>query len=224
MTIAGTQQICTFKSELPKTINDHYLLYLPKDYDFQQSKRWPLIFFLHGAGERGHNLDLVKTQGLPKKLQSQPDLPFIVVSPQCSLDTSWSTDTLNIALDEILNEYTIDTDRLYVTGLSMGGFGTWHLAMAYPHRFAAIVPICGGGDPDTVCDIKHLPIWVFHGAKDTIVPLTYSEAMVETLKKCGGNVRFTIYPYADHDSWTETYANPELYTWLLERSRKNASG
>src|SRR5437667_918415 len=201
MNIQGVQRIQSFQSNLPPTINREYLLYLPKAYDPNQSKRWPCILFLHGGGERGHNLELVKRQGLPKILEHCQDFPFIVVSPQCSPHTWWSSNTLNRLLDEIVSVYRVDTDRIYVTGLSMGGFGTWALAMAYPYRFAAIAPICGGGDPDRVCAIKHLPIWNFHGAKDTIVPLEDSEKLVTALRKCGSNVRFTIYPHADHDAW-----------------------
>ena len=102
----------------------------------------------------------------------------------------------------------------------MGGYGTWALALKYPHRFAAIAPICGAGNPVLARTIKHLPIWVFHGAKDKVVPIKHSQDMVDALKEVGGNVKFTIYPEAGHDSWTETYNNPELYEWFLKQSRK----
>ena len=102
----------------------------------------------------------------------------------------------------------------------MGGYGTWGLAIAYPQRFAAIAPICGGGDPSAVCEIKDVPVWTFHGAKDTVIPVEHSEQMVEHLKSCGGNVQFTIYPDVDHDAWTRTYANPQLYTWLLAQNKE----
>src|SRR5947209_2566822 len=177
----GIQQVQTFKTNLPGSINQHYLLYLPKGYDPQQGRRWPFILFLHGAGERGNDVERVKLQGLPKILEYEVDFPFIVISPQCSPNNRWSTDVLNAVLDEAVAEYNTDTDRVYVTGLSMGGFGTWALATAYPHRFAAIAPICGGGDADRVCRLKHLPIWTFHGAKDTIVPIEKTEVLVEAL-------------------------------------------
>ena len=122
-------------------------------------------------------------------------------------------------LDEIVEKYKIDRDRIYVTGQSMGGFGTWSLAAYQPHRFAALVPICGGGKPFEARLYAHVPVWVFHGAKDKAVPIREAEEMVEALKKNGGNVKFTVYPEAGHDAWTETYANPELYKWLLQQKR-----
>lgn len=122
-------------------------------------------------------------------------------------------------MDEIVEKYKVDKDRIYLTGLSMGGYGTWSLAAYTPDRFAAVVPICGRGEPIMAKGLVHVPIWVFHGAKDPVVPLAGSERMVEALKKANGNVKFTVYPEAGHDSWTETYANPELYTWLLQQKR-----
>jgi len=220
---SGTQQVQTFKTELPESINSSYLLYLPQGYDPQSSQRWPFILFLHGGGERGNDIEHVRVQGLPKKLEHETDFPFIVVSPQCSAAQWWSSDALSAALDEAVSTYNVDTDRIYLTGLSMGGYGTWDLAMTYPRKFAAIAPICGGGDVDRACTLKHLSIWVFHRAKDTIVPVEYSEKLVAALQHCGGHVRFTVYPDAGHDSWTATYANPELYSWLLEHKRKDVS-
>ena len=129
-------------------------------------------------------------------------------------------ETLNGLLDDVMAKYKVDKDRVYVTGLSMGGYGTWALAAAHPKRFAAIVPICGGGNPADAAKLKDLPIWVFHGAKDRAVPLARSEMMVKAIKKAGGNPKFTVYPEAGHDSWTESYDNPELYTWLLKQKRK----
>ncbi len=119
----------------------------------------------------------------------------------------------------MVERYKVDKDRVYVTGLSMGGFGTWSLAGFSPDRFAALAPICGGGDPNTVRRFAHVPVWVFHGAKDPVVPLAASEKMVEALKKAKGNVKVTIYPEAGHDSWSEAYANSELYEWLLQQKR-----
>jgi predicted peptidase len=126
-------------------------------------------------------------------------------------------------LDEVSARYAVDPDRIYLTGLSMGGFGTWAWAIAEPHRFAAIAPICGGGAPAAVCALRHLPVWAFHGARDTVVPLHRSEDMVRALEACGGNVRFTIYPEAKHDSWTPAYADPELYQWFLQHIRRESS-
>jgi predicted peptidase len=177
------------------------------------------MLFLHGAGERGDNLDDVKKHGPPKLISQKKDFPFIVVSPQAGR-RGWDPRTLNRLLDEIIAKHRVDKDRVYVTGLSMGGYGTWSLATAYPERFAAIAPICGGGNPGNAKKIKNLPAWVFHGAKDTVVPLSRSEAMVDALKEAGStDVKLTIYPEADHDSWTESYNNPELYKWFLKQKR-----
>ena len=194
-----------------------YLLYLPTGYQ-DSTKEWPLMLFLHGAGESGTNLAKVKTHGPPKIVESKPDFPFILVSPQSS-GRGWNPDTLNALLNDIQSKYRVDKDRVYLTGLSMGGFGTWALAAAHPERFAAIVPICGGGNTADAPKLAKLPIWVFHGEKDPTVPIERSKEMVAAIKAAGGNPKATYYPEAGHDSWTETYNNPELYKWLLEQKR-----
>lgn len=214
----GVQQAHTFRQSIPGLREVRYLLFLPITYAMPP-QQWPLILFLHGAGERGYDLNLVKRHGVPKTVEEWTDCPFIVVSPQCPPHQAWSTDALAALLEEIERHYTVDPERIYVTGLSMGGFGTWAFALAYPDRCAAIAPICGGGDPARVDAIRHLPVWTFHGAKDTIVPLKRSAEMVTALRQCGGNVQFTVYPDAGHDAWTETYANPELYAWFLAHTR-----
>ena len=221
-TNAGQQKPAELNRTIKVTVK--YLLYLPKDYD--QKESWPLLVFLHGAGERGDNLDLVKKHGPPKLIEAGKQFPFIVVSPQCPDGQWWDSFTLTALLDEIVEKYKVDHDRIYLTGLSMGGFGTWALASRTPNRFAAIVPICGGGDPFHAKEIAHVPAWVFHGGKDPTVPIENSQRMVEALKKSGGNVKFTIYPEAGHDSWTEAYNTPELYEWLLQQKRtpKKADG
>lgn len=198
----------------------NYLLYQPKAYGQDKGKKWPLLIFLHGSGERGSDLAKVKVHGPPKLVEAGQDFPFIIVSPQCPADTRWSTDLLDGMLDQILRENRVDTTRIYLTGLSMGGFGTWDWAIASPKRFAAIVPICGGGKPEDVWAIRKMPTWVFHGAKDQAVPLQKSQDMVDALKKTGNPVQFTVYPEADHDSWTETYNNPALFEWLLKQQKQ----
>ncbi|TAN36843.1 MAG: phospholipase [Verrucomicrobia bacterium] len=212
----------TFKTQVTATVELNYLLYLPEDYG-KPNKEWPLMLFLHGAGERGDNLDMVAKHGPLKVIREGKPLPFVIVAPQCPLLESWPNAVqiaaLSALLDDIAARYRTDADRIYVTGLSMGGFGTWKLAEEFPHRFAAIAPICGKGDPARAESIKDLPIWVFHGAKDPVVPLKNSQDMVDALKKCGSDVKFTIYPEAQHDSWTETYNNPALYDWFLQHKR-----
>lgn len=205
------------KLALPDEASLGYWLYLPENYD--QQEKWPLLLFLHGAGERGENLELVKIHGPPKLIAAGKQLPFVVVSPQCPKDQRWQAADLCLLLDEIEAKQKIDKQRIYVTGLSMGGFGSWSLAAHAPDRLAAIAPICGGGDPATAEKIAKLPIWVFHGGKDNAVPIERSQAMVDALKKLGSDVKFTIYPDAGHDSWTATYNNPEFFAWLLEQKR-----
>lgn len=194
-----------------------YLLFLPQNYE-ASGKKLPLILFLHGAGERGSgNLELVKKHGPPKLVEKNAKFPFVVVSPQCPKNERWSQQPVNELLTSILKNYNVDPQRVYLTGLSMGGFGTWDLAARHPERFAAIVPICGGGDPQTAEQLKSMPTWVFHGAKDGAVPLKRSQEMVDAVKAAGNkHIEFTIYPDAGHDSWTESYANPDLYVWLLK--------
>lgn len=214
------QQEKMFEKEITVKVKMNYLLFLPEGYG-KGEQAWPLILFLHGAGERGNDLNLVKKHGPPKIVETKKDFPFIVVSPQAP-NFGWDVDTLNALLDDVVANYKVDRDRIYLTGLSMGGGGTWMLAAAHPERFAAIVPICGYiNNPADAKKLKDLPIWVFHGAKDKAVPLTTSENMVKALKEANASeVKFTVYPEAEHDSWTETYDNPEMYKWLLEHKRK----
>ncbi len=206
-----------FEATVTRKVALDYLLYLPPEYE--QKEAWPLLVFLHGAGERGSDLDLVKVHGPPKLIAQGKDFPFLVVSPQCPAHRWWYPEVLIELIDRIANTYKVDKTRIYLTGLSMGGYGTWALATEYPHAFAAIVPICGAGDPGAAERIKHIPTWVFHGAKDPVVPIARAQEMVEALKAAGSDVQFTVYPQAGHDSWTKTYDNPELYRWLLKQKR-----
>jgi predicted peptidase len=211
---AGTQVEKQFTSEKYKI---NYLLYLPEDYG-KVDKQWPVILFLHGAGESGNNeLSKVKMHGPPKFCEAKK-LPFIVVSPQ-SPGMGWQVEGLNLLLDDILAKFKCDRDRVYLTGLSMGGSGTWKFAAEHPERFAAIAPMASGPDPKLAGLLKDLPVWTFYGAKDNAAGLKRLEDMVQALKKAGGNVKLTVYPDAGHDCWTVSYDNPELYTWLLEHKR-----
>lgn len=224
----AAQQVRKFSKQLTRTVTLEYLLFLPKGAEADAQKKWPLLLFLHGAGERGSDIWRVAVHGPPKIVRDRPDFPFIVVSPQCPAGQRWSDDDVLALLDDVLERYPVDRQRVYLTGLSMGGYGTWSLGLAHPERFAAIVPICGGGDPlkillaspDKVPALRTLPVWAFHGAKDPVVKLVESERMVEALRKIGARqVELTVYPEAQHDSWTETYANPKLYDWLLSHRR-----
>jgi predicted peptidase len=214
-----------FSLERKQVLSADYLLFLPNGYDANATNRWPLILFLHGAGERGTNIWMVAKHGPPKIDATETNFPFIVVSPQCPEGKIWSNDLLLALLDEIETKYPVDMHRVYLTGLSMGGFGTWSLGLSHPEKFAAIAPICGGGEIITPlladkAKLASLPVWAFHGAKDPTVPVEESEHMVNYLKKIGvKEVKFTVYPDALHDSWTQTYANPELFAWFLQHSR-----
>ena len=206
-----------------RTVDVPYLLYLPGDYGRDPRAQWPLIVFLHGASERGDDPSVITRYSIPAFLTNTLDFPFVVLSPQSPLDDWWSnqTDVLNALLNQIQSTYAVDPRRIFLTGQSMGGYGTWALALKYPTRFAAIVPVASGWDytgefvPANICDLKNVPIWVFHGALDTSVLPDQVTAMVQALQNCGGNVRFTLYPDADHlGSSNQAYADPELYEWL----------
>jgi predicted peptidase len=220
----GNQDARRFKKKITKTLACKYLLYLPDGYD-QGQKKWPLMMFLHGAGERGDDLDLVRKHGPPKLVGQGKDLPFIIVSPQCPKEVWWpeKVDTLKALLDDIESRYAVDTDRVYLTGLSMGGFGSWSLACKHPDRFAAVAPICGGGMWFLGNRLKDVPVWAFHGAKDSVVPLRESQEMVDAVKRAGGDAKLTVYPDAGHDSWTATYDNPQLYEWFLGHRKSDKS-
>ena len=206
-----------------------YLFYLPQDYQSKKGRpRWPLLLFLHGSGERGTHIQRVAIHGPLKLVRQGKEFPFIIVAPQCPDGQHWENEPLLKLLDYVTGQYAVDSNRVYLTGLSMGGYGTWRLGLAHPEKFAALVPVCGGanlidlilGAGDKGAALKDLPVWAFHGAKDAAVPLEESERMVKALKKVGAKeVKLTVYPEANHDSWTETYNNPELYEWLLSKSR-----
>jgi predicted peptidase len=214
-----TGKSITATYELTQTMG--YLLYIPESYNDNPGKEYPLILFLHGSGERGNDLEKVKVHG-PPKLAEQESWEFIVVSPQCPENERWNYGgnliMLSRLLDTIEDEYRVDANRIYLTGLSMGGQGAWELAAYEPERFAAIAPVCGRTDTTLAERFQKMSVWVFHGAKDSVVPLQESEQMVEAIKPFNPEIRFTVYPEAGHDSWTETYNNPELYTWMLSHS------
>ena len=205
-----------------------YLIYLPKDYSATNGQRWPLMLFLHGAGERGTDLQRAGIHGPLKLVREGREFPLIIIAPQCPEKELWQSEPLMQLLDRVTDKYAVDTKRIYLTGLSMGGYGAWSLGLRHPEKFAALVPICGGanaidailGPGDKGAAFQSLPIWAFHGAKDDVVPLDESERIVNELKKRGvRDIKLTVYPEAKHDSWSETYQNPELHEWLARQSR-----
>lgn len=208
-----------FHATVSASVTFHYLLYLPEP----RRQRWPLVLFLHGAGERGEDLSKLTAHGLPKLAALGQRFPFIIASPQCPADSwwPWEVERLNLFLDHLLARYPVDAQRVYLTGLSMGGYGSWQLALRYPERFAALVPICGGGTalPGLAARLARMPIWAFHGEDDAVVPLGESQRMVAAVNAAGGRARLTVYPGVGHNAWEAAYREPELYSWLVAQRR-----
>lgn len=195
-----------------------YWLFLPTDESAKTDAGFPLLLFLHGAGERGDNPDTVKTHGPPKLVETEKGKtwPFITVSPQCPDKMHWSPQQLLLLLDDIEARYPVDKSRIYVTGLSMGGFGTYMLIDLAGDRFAAAMPLCGGYDPAKAEKMTKTPIWAFHGDADGAVPIELDRAILKAIEDAGGQVKFTVYPGVGHDCWTQTYNDPAVYQWLLD--------
>ncbi len=197
-----------------------YLLSLPDGYQNDTAKKWPLLFFLHGSGESGTDIEKVKVNGPPKLVAAGKHFPFIIVSPQAQdPNIGWEPEGLYRLLKYIKQTYRVDDSRVYLTGLSMGGFGTWAFAIKHPEEFAAIIPICGGGDSAEAWRLRHVPIWCFHGALDNVVPVTRDQQMITAAKRFNPSVKFTVYPDANHNSWERTYNNDSVYAWLLRQTR-----
>lgn len=212
----GTQTAQEFSHE-GKTVK--YWLWRPKEAPAEGA---PLLLFLHGAGERGDDLEKVKKHGPVKLVETTPAVqPFILVSPQCPAGVWWDVDLVRELVEHVAKTCQADRKRLYISGLSMGGFATWAITAKYPDLFAAAVPICGGGNPVDADKIKHIPFRIFHGAKDEAVPLARSQEMAEALEKAGAaDVKLTVFPDLAHDSWTPVYSNAEIYEWLLQQRKK----
>lgn len=215
-----------FLKKIHKDANGHeaeYVLFIPHDYTGE--KPYPLILFLHGAGETKGGQKMPVEVGLgPATRKNEKSFPFIAIFPQSEKRT-WMANSEDgkramAILAEVEKNYKVDQKRVYLTGLSMGGFGTWSFAAAYPDKWAAIVPICGGGNPSAAEKIKHIPCWCFHGDADTSVPVKRSRDMIEALRKAGAEPKYTEYPNVGHNSWDRAYATKELYTWLLEQKLK----
>lgn len=207
------------KAELNRPFEFKYFLHLP-DATAPQAG-YPMMLFLHGAGQRGDDLEIMTDHGLLGHVNAQADFPYLVCAPQCPAGETWAfyLDELLMLLDQIEQEYPVDRQRVILTGLSMGGNGTWLLACKSPQRFAAAVPICGWGDwildfPERVAAMRSVPVWAFHGRDDDVIPVAESKKMVEALVQAGGQAKLTIYPGVTHNSWDLTYAEQELYTWL----------
>jgi len=197
-----------------------YVLYVPENYT--PKKEWPLIVFLHGMGERGDDGLLQSEVGIGRAIRRHVDrFPCLVLMPQCS-EKGWWNDSrgdIDVSLADTLKHYRVDESRIYLTGLSMGGFATWTYGAQHTDLYAAMIPICGGGNVEDAAKLATIPIWAFHGADDSVVPPQKSREMVEAVKAAGGNVKYTEYPGVDHNSWDPAYDDPETIGWLLEQKR-----
>jgi len=218
-----------------------YQVFVPAQWT--PDEEWPVIFFLHGAGGQGEDGRRQLNQGLPKILREKPDFPAVVVMPQCHRRTWWGDPAMEAqafaALEAAIEEFNGDRSRLYLTGLSLGGYGTWAFGYKYPEKFAALVPVAGGvksrrsfpvpdwhpaerapADPytETARGIGNVPVWAFHGDQDRRVPVEESRKLTEALERAGGNVRYTEYPGVPHNSWDRAYAEEELIPWLLAQT------
>lgn len=222
----------------------HFRVFIPKDWS--RKKKSPVILFLHGAGERGDDNSVQAKVGIgPAILRQQQTLPFIVVLPQCPKNRWWTEPEMQnmalAALDHTIKEFNGDLKRIYLTGLSMGGYGSWIMAANNTKRFAAVAIICGGVRPPPRINIPEAsagftesadpygaiaaklsktPVWVFHGGADPVVPVSESRKMVEALKVAGGNVRYNEYEGVGHNSWDKAYAEPDLFPWFLSAQKK----
>ena len=212
----------TLSKNISKNISVDYVLHFPDNYK-KEKHDWPLIVFLHGSGERGNDLSKLSIHGPLKYVENGNKLDAVILAPQCPEKEIWDMDVLTTLIKEVVLKHRINFTRVYLTGLSMGGYGTWELALEHPEMFAAIAPICARVDYvflENASKLKDKPLWVFHGAKDQVVPVSNSERMVQALKNAGGNPKFIIFPEEGHDSWSKPYSDPEFYAWLLSHEQK----
>ena len=200
-------------------------LYVPANYN--DGREWPLIVFLHGMGERGADGVDQTTVGIGPAIQAHPErFPALVLMPQCSSDYVWTSPNgiahIDHAIAQVRERYNIDAQRIYLTGLSMGGYGAFNYAALHPERFAAVVPICGGGNPERHAEpLATIPMWVFHGGADNVVAPERSRQMVEAIRNAGGNIQYTEYPGVGHNSWDAAYGDPEVIAWMLAQRKSH---
>jgi poly(3-hydroxybutyrate) depolymerase len=223
---ASHQTAMTMKQPVTMTVGCSYLLYLPQGYAKTQ-KLCPLVVFLHGSGERGSDIEKIKAHGLPKMIEQGNEYPFIIASPQCPADDRWNSKSgmamLKGLIAKLEGGLRVDRSRIYLTGLSMGGFGTWALAQEMPHTFAAIAPASAGFDTARITPDTGTSAWIFHGMVDNVVRFGEGERSARKMREAGADVQFTVFPALGHVCWDSVYANPDLYTWFL-RHRLPAKG
>jgi dienelactone hydrolase len=216
----------TYQNSQLQRFGKGYMVYLPEDYQQNSDKDWPLLFFLHGAGDRGDNVFLLAKASPFMYIREKGAQPFIIAAPILNKNQSYSSfpdEYLDGVLEEIRAEYRVDAKRIYLTGLSMGGEATWRFALHQPDTFAAVAPLCAFLDQSNlplVKNIKDVPVWAIHGSNDTVIRPSWGQQPVDALKNAGGNVRFTILPDHDHDVWTDTYSDPAFYEWFLQYQKQ----
>ncbi|MBQ5789057.1 MAG: prolyl oligopeptidase family serine peptidase, partial [Thermoguttaceae bacterium] len=214
------------KLDESKTQTLKYYVFQPSDESAKTDAGFPLMLMLHGSGERGDDLNKLKVYGPAmycSKAESAKDWKFFTVAPQCPSGVGWSAPQLSVMIDKLCEKYPIDKSRVYVTGVSMGGYGTWNLLAECPEKIAAAAPICGGGNVDAAAKMASTPIWAFHGDQDKAVPLGASQRMIDAVKAAGNEeAKLTIYPGVGHNSWINAYAEADLYTWLLSKTKAQA--
>ncbi|MBO6523867.1 MAG: dienelactone hydrolase family protein [Balneolaceae bacterium] len=195
-----------------------YLFYTPSE----TSEKMPLVVFLHGGGEGGTDIEKVKIHGIPKLIAGGKDFPFYMIAPQNPYARGfWNDRAVDKIVDHIISEFPIDTSRVYLAGLSRGGYGVWRMAINNPGKYAAMISVCAASIPQIYVNrIGEMPVWLFHGEEDSVVPVEVSINAYEKMKPANPNVKLTLYPDTDHDSWTPTFLNEEVYEWLLKQ-RKN---
>ncbi len=200
--------------------NRLYAVYVPREYD--PAKKWPLIVFLHGAGERGDDGLLQTEVGLPSAIRRYADwFPAVVVIPQCPEGSWWdkAIEDIDRSYELTREQYNIDSERIYLTGLSMGGYATWMYGAQHSDRWAAMLPICGGGNVEDAPALAKVPIWAYHGADDTTVKPEESRKMVAAVKRAGGNIQYTELEKTDHNSWDPAYRNKKVIRWLFKQKK-----
>ncbi len=218
MPAPGREQTETFTGMVTKQVALRYLVWMP-DPATKPAAGWPLMIFLHGSGERGRSLAKVKAHGPPMYAAAGRRFPFVLVAPQADEGDSWHSDAIEALRADLVGRLPIDPDRVLITGMSMGGYGSWNYAVAYPEQLAAVAPVCGIGNVERAARVAPVPVWAFHGARDPVVPIAADREMVDAVREAGGQVKFTVYADVGHNAWDRAYADPALYAWLLAQRR-----
>jgi len=220
----STKKRDVYETTVNIPVKFNYSLYIPDEYNNTDSL-FSIVLYLHGVGERGTDLNKLELNGIPELISKGKDFPFLTLAPQCPEFGWWSrpeyVEALANLTKEIIRKYRIDERRVYMSGLSMGGYGTLALAKAYPQLFSAIIPICGGMDNhEDIERLGNMPIWLFHGDMDKVHPLEYSTVIYDLLKPINKDIKLTVYEGVGHNSWDKTYANDKIYQWLISHKKE----